>query len=211
MSSKTKTKQTVDYNKPALNAYEAFQPQILQALMPYLQGSLMDSPFFREALMQGARQASLLGQRGVRNVFGNLSASGMSGGGMSGFLSSALGRAGRAQSGLQSNAFWNAYGLANQARLEAAGQAQGYRPLQMGQTTVEKKSGLGTWLPQTLGTVAGFALAPFTGGMSLLGTAGARSSSGFFPGAAGSPGIGAGMSWTGSAGGFPILPTSGSR
>ena len=207
MSTKKKTKQTIDYNKPALSAYDALQPQIRSGLEQYLQGALTNSPFFQEALAFLMPQANRLGQRGVQNVFQNARAAGFGGGAMPGFLAAGLGRAGRASSGLQSNAFWNAFSSANQGRLSALGQAQGFRPLQMGQTTVEKTSGLGTWLPQVASMALGAAMAPFTGGASLLGSMG-----GFFGGGAASPAqIAQGGAFSGLPGGLApmTLPSLG--
>ncbi len=197
MSTKTKTEQKIDYNKPSMGVYEGLQPQLASYYKQIL-GPIADSPWFRAALSMGNRQATQLGQRGVRNVMGNFAASGMSGAGMPGFLAANLGRAGRATSGLQANAFWNAYLGAAQQQAQGAQGAQAYSPLQMGQTTTQTKSGLGTWLPQTLGAVASIGLAPFTGGASLMGLGGLGASS--FPGGGGGQNIGGMGGWAGVPG-----------
>lgn len=212
MSTKKETTQTIDYNKPALNTYNALQPQILSGLQQYLGGALTDSPFFREALAFLMPQASRLGQRGVGNVFQNLAASGMNRQGLSGYMASALGRAGRATSGLQANSFWNAFSGANQARMSALNQAQGYTPLQMGQKSVQKVSGLGTWLPQLIGGVA-MAASGFAGGQGvsqgMQGMLGASQfpgmSGGSFPSLSGMGGW-AGIPGTSGSGGWLTPP-----
>ena len=204
MSTKKETKTTVDYNKPALNTYNALQPQILSGLQQYLGGDLINSPFFQQALAFMMPQASRLGQRGVGNVFQNLAASGMSGAGMPGYLGANLGRAGRATSGLQANAFWNAFSQANQARLAALSQAQGYQPLQMGQTSVQKVSGLGTWLPQLIGGVAAAVPGMMTGQGISSGMQGALGSA-QFPGMSGGsfPNLSSMGGWAGIPGTSP--------
>jgi len=73
----------------------------------------------------------------------------------------------RGQQGRQSNMFNNLLLQAGQLRQGAIGQAGAYRPMQTGETTTQKKSGLGTWLPQAIGAGLGIAGAAF--GMPGLG------------------------------------------
>lgn len=93
----------------------------------------------------------------------------------------------------QSNMFNNLLLQAAQLRQGAIGQAGSYRPLQTGQTSTQKQSGVGSWLPQIAGAAIKGGMAAATGGASAgfdFGGAGAGPSGGMNPGfSLGTPGI----------------------
>ena len=155
-----------------MGVYNALQPGIQSGLQQYMQDPLTAS-YFLQMIGMANKQNSLLGQRGASNILSNLRMQGLGGQG-SGLKASLLARNARGMSALQSNSFMNALFAAEGRRGQALGQAQGYNPLVTGQNSTQttKSSGLGTWLPQTLGMIAGIGLAPFTGGLSLAAAGG---------------------------------------
>lgn len=168
----SKTTQKNEYNPAAMSAYNAFQPAIMNALLPYLTGNPLQSPFFQLMHGAGQKQANQLAQRGRGNIFANAAQGGLTQPG----LQSLLAKQGRFGSSLNANAFQNAAQQAFAMQQWATQLAQGYQPLQTGQnqTQTQKTSGLGTWLPQAIGMGLNFAM-PFMGA-GLLG--GAKASAG---------------------------------
>lgn len=96
---------------------------------------------------------------------------------MGAFNQSMLASAGRQQSGQVAGAYQNALLGAQQLQLQATQQAQGYNPLQTGQTQTQTKSGLGTWLPQVAGMAIQAGMGAMTGGASLAAKAGSSAAS----------------------------------
>ena len=167
MSTKKETtsKQETQFDPGSRGVYNALQPGIQNVLQQFMSDPLTASYFLKQLGMAN-QQISQLGQRNVGNLLANMRTGGFGGGNMNAFQQSALARTGRATSGMQSNAFNNLLMNANQMRLGATQQAQGYNPLVTGQTgtTTEKTSGLGTWLPTVLGAGLGIAAGFASGG-----------------------------------------------
>ena len=138
---------TLNYSPQALATYNSLIGQMLPVLQGYMQDPLKSSFFLQNAGMAD-KFAAQQGQTGVTNLMSNMQQSGF--GNMPGFQQALLGQAGRATSGLRSNAFTQTLLDAAGKRLQAAGLAEGFQPLLQGTSTTgtTTKSGLGTWLPQ---------------------------------------------------------------
>jgi len=170
MGTTKSTTQTAQYDPTSKGVYEGLQGGLGSMLGGYMNNPF-GNPFFQTQQQMGTRQAQNLGGMQMGNIARNLTASGFGGGGAtSPFAMEMLQNQARANTGLQSqlgflNPVQNALGM----QQWAGGLAQGYRPLQIGQTQQERTGGLGSWLPQVAGMALGAGLAPFTGGMSLIG------------------------------------------
>ena len=167
MSTKKETtsKQETQFDPGSRGVFNALQPGIQGVLQQFMSDPLTASYFLKQLGMAN-QQISQLGQRNVGNLLANMRTGGFGGGNMNAFQQSALARTGRATSGMQSNAFNNLLMNANQMRLGATQQAQGYNPLVTGGTSqsTERTSGLGTWLPQVIGAGLGMASGAMGGG-----------------------------------------------
>lgn len=187
----TNTTQTNTYNPASMNAYNTMTNQVGGFTKQWLgQPDLTKTPGFNLGYQSMLNNANALGGRNIRNMTANALATGMNPN--SAAFSSQLQRAGRATSGLQSNAFLNAYQVAQGQQNFAAQMAGAYRPLQTGGTSnsTEMTSGTGTWLPQLAGAAIGGATAFATAGMS----GGGATSAGSSPSTSG-----AGLGWGGSS------------
>jgi hypothetical protein len=159
--STTKTTKTSNQYDPASTA--AYQ-NLIKGGSSVLSG-YMNNPFGNPAYTMGL-QNSMRGatQQGANNMGvlnQQLRTSGMASGGGNAFQMAQMGRVGRANASLLSQAnIGNVQGALNR-QFSAAGQGLAFQPLQTGQTATQKTSGLGTWLPQ----VAGMALGGLTGGL----------------------------------------------
>ena len=207
-----------DFDPGALEQYRQFQPQIGQALGDFM-GNPWKSGYFQQALGRSQQQIGQMGRTNLKGILGLASQGNFGTGNMPAFMASMAGQSQRGTQRMQSEALTNLLLGAGQARLQATGMAQGYNPLELGQTTesrsqtdaesdmreersgssssttTQQQKGLGTWLPQ----VAGIALGAATGGL------------GFLPGIAGGlmgaakGGIGAAMGNSGMLGGGNAL------
>jgi len=179
MSTKTQTQTTNQYDPTSLGTYQGLQLPLGNQLQQYISNPF-GNPMFQLSQQMGTRQAQNLGGTGISNVIRNLVSSGMqnSPAGLE-MMNNQM----RANTGTQAQlGFQNPMIQAFQNQLNAMQMSSQYRPLQIGNTQVQSKSGLGTLLPQLLAAGAGIAAAPFTGGLSL---AGLGATSGLFMG--GSP------------------------
>jgi hypothetical protein len=189
----TNTTQTNTYNPSSMNAYNAYTKQVGGFTSQWLgpNGTLdpTKTSGFNLGFQNFLNNANALGGRNIRNMTANALATGMNPN--SAAFNAQLQRAGRATSGLQSNAFMNAFQNTQSQQNFAAQLGAGYRPLQTGGNTnsTETTSGLGTWLPQVAGAAIGGATAflnPMKGlsSMTSMGSA---------------PSSGAGLGWGGSS------------
>jgi len=150
----------LQFNPLAMQQYEMLQPLLGSTLQEYL---TKDSPYYNLMLQQNLDAARLLGGRGVSNVMQNAMAGGWSGQTLPPFVLSQLARAERGTAGLQANAFMQTRLAQDAMRRSALGMAMMYHPLTTGETTkgwskeqmeqLKSTSGLGTWLPQLIGTM----------------------------------------------------------
>jgi hypothetical protein len=194
MSTKTTTQSTNQYNPASQSAFNTMTPQMQGVLSGYMTDPFNKNggnPFYNLSLQKGLQANQQMNQGAISNLSRNMTASGFSGGNMPAFMQSQLATQGRANSAMNSNTFLNNALNAQQLQMQATNMAAGYKPLQTGQTQTQQQSGLGTWLPQTLGVAAGIGLAPFTGGASLLSIPGS-------------------LSGKGGGGGGMMMPSSGS-
>jgi len=163
------TKQKNQYNPASMSAFNTLTPQMQGVLSQYMQNP-WQAGYFQQMLQQGS---SMIGQQGAQNtsnILQNARTQGWAGAAPSAYTQGLLAQSGRGTSAAQSNLYGNLLLGAQQLQSGAAQTAAGYRPLQTGTTTTQ--SGLGTWLPQAITAGAGLALAPVTGGGSLLGSLG---------------------------------------
>jgi hypothetical protein len=165
MGTKKTTETTRKFDPQSMGRYQGWQG----FLFPKLQSLFADpftNPFFQLNQQFQAKAASALAGRNMQNALLNFMRSGIPL--TSGAATSALNQLGRYGSSLQFQGLQNAVNQAQVDRWNAASLGSSlFQPLETGQTTVQKTSGLGTWLPQVLTAGAAIATAPFTGGVSL--------------------------------------------
>jgi spore coat protein U-like protein len=174
MSTKKETKTVNQYNSGSMNAFNALTPAVQQNWLNDMQLDFTKSKTFNLALQQGVGAAAAGGQRMVQNLGQNLLAGGFAGANLGGVQLAQLAKIGRATSANQSNVFLQNALHYDQMRRQTAAIAGNYKPLQTGQTTTEKTSGLGTWLPQVIGGGLQAAMAFGTGGASLAASGAAK-------------------------------------
>lgn len=211
MSTKQHTNTTNLYDKPAYNAYNAFQPELQSQLMQMAENPLGSSFFQTQAGMAQA-QANALSQRNTSTAMKNL----RTGGGLlsnsAGFLGAQAQKGALAASSMGANAFQNALSTALNNRNYALSSMEGYQPLQTGSATQQYSTGAGTWLPQVMG-LAMNALMPGISGMMGGGsfTSGYRAPTSFNSIAqARMPASGLSTSYTPSSATIPFAPAQSS-
>jgi len=160
MSTTRKDTTTNQYNAGSMAQYNAFQPQIGAGLTDYAQDP-MKATYFNQQLQNmnrynagvsnTANQQLMMNQRSTGNM-ANPNA----------FMASQLARNQRASNARGAQGFNQLLMNANQVRMGALNQMQGYKPLQIGQTSTQSTGGLGTWLSPLISAGVGIA----TGGMS---------------------------------------------
>lgn len=174
MSTKTTTTQTSQFNQPSMSTFNALQPMVGNALSGEIQNPF-SNPFFQTQLQMGNQQLSQSGASAQQAMQQRMRALGQ--GGNSPLVAYQMLQLQRQNMAGRAGLFNNMLLSASQMRQQAIGQAQQYRPLQTGQTSVQSKSGLGTWLTPLVSAGIG----GLTGGM--FGSGGG----GFFSGAGAGP------------------------
>ena len=172
MGSKTRstTNQRQDqrylFDPGSQGVYNSLQGPLGNVLLDYMKDPLKAS-YFTQMLGAGNRQISTLGGRRMGNLMQNQAVLGALNPSQRAELAGGIGRD---TSRMQSENFTNLLLNAEQTRRAATGAAMGYQPLTTGQTgtssgtSTQETSGLGTWLPQLIGTLGGAALGAFGGG-----------------------------------------------
>lgn len=199
----TNTVQTNTYDKGSMNAFKGFTNQVSgftgQWLGPDGKAGPTSTPGFNLNYQANLNNANAINGRNVRNISANALALGANPN--SAATQAILARAGRGASGMQANAFMNAYQNSVQQQNMAAQMAGSYKPLQTGgtQNTIETTGGLGTWLPQVVGAGLGMATGFMSGGASAFGKASPSSLGSVAPssyaGAMAGGGFGAGIGY----------------
>lgn len=174
MSTKKQTdqssKNTLNYDPKSKGLYD----QLTQGGGSFLQG-LINNPFgnasYKLGLGQSMKGAAQGGQNNINALMQNQKVSGLGGNAGAGFLQAQLGKTGRANQSMMSNANLSNVMNALQRQMTATGMGMSFNPLLTGETgksqTTEQTSGLGTWLPQLLGGLASGAMGAMTGGASM--------------------------------------------
>lgn len=139
-------------------------------------GGYMNNPFSNPAFQMG----SALSQRGASQSAQNnqgalaqlMKTSGVGGQAGQGFMGAQQAQLGRANQSMMSGANVQNIMSALQRQMTAAGTGLSFSPQLTGQSgtsdSVTSNSGLGTWLPQLLGSLGGAAMGGLTGGMSSM-------------------------------------------
>lgn len=141
----------------------------LGQFLPFAQ-SLYQNPFgnqmFQQESVAGQDQAANIGGRMKSNILANANAMGYGTNG--GLINSMLLNASRSTGNLQSQAFRGAVGNANQRAMQGLGVSSAFQPLMTGSqgtfNQTQTTGGLGTWLPQLIGSAAGAAMNAFAPG-----------------------------------------------
>jgi hypothetical protein len=176
MSTKKTSTTTNQYNQPSMTAFNSFQPQIQANWGQDMQLDPTKSSTFNIGLQNLLRGNASIKSRNMSNLFSNSIPQGSLGGA---FQQSQIAKIGRQSSAMDSAGINTNFLNYDAMRRQTVAQAAGFRPLQTGQTTEEKTSGLGTWLPQVIGMGAQVGLMAATGGFSgAAGAAGKASSAG---------------------------------
>jgi hypothetical protein len=165
MSTTKTTTNTNQYAGNSLGNYNSWASQ----LMPMLQGMMSNpfgSPSFNMNLQQQTKAANALGQRTMQNSMQSFGSQGL--GTTGGAMASLMSKMGRYGSNVQMQGYNNAFNQAQSNQWNAASLGSNFfgNPLVTGNTSTEKTSGLGTWLPQLLSAGLGFAGGALSGGAS---------------------------------------------
>jgi hypothetical protein len=198
------------FDPASLNAYHS----AINTALPLLQGfakNPYDNDTYRLESTTGMDNAARLGGRGVSNVMNNAAALGY--GTSGGAFNSMLAAAGRHTGSLQAQAARSAMLNASQRQLQSTGMLTAFQPLMTGSDSRgeqnQTSSGLGTWLPQLLGSLGGAALGAFTGGAGAAAGAGTAGSAGAkIANFAGSSLSNAAPMFGGVTGGYPGMSTN---
>ena len=158
MSTTRTTTTTNQYNQPSMGMFNQFQPQIGAGLTDYAQDPMKATYFNRQVQMMNQQNAGYANQANQQLMMNQRAMGGMSN--PNAFMASQLARNQRAAQARSSQGFNQLLMQANQVRMGALGQMQGYRPLQIGQTSKESTGGLGSWLSPLISAGVG----AFTGG-----------------------------------------------
>lgn len=137
---------------------------------------LINNPFgnslYKLGLGQSQRGAQQTGQQGIQALLNNMKVGGISGQAGNAFQTAQLNKLGRSNLTTMSNANVGNITNALQRQMTATGMGMSFNPLLTGETgkstTTQQQSGLGTWLPQLLGGIAGAGLGMATGGASAV-------------------------------------------
>jgi len=176
----TKTKQSGEqkttFDPAGLRGYQQLQNPLVSSILQYLDDTARQT---QEQLRigQGERAIGTAFGSQFQNLASNALALGMPSAVAPGYFQSQIARLGRSRAGASAqNVIQNKF-FTDRSRQDMIRTGMQFRPLQTGGTfqsqgtTTQKKSGLGTWLPQVIGAGVGLA----TGGLSALagGAAGA--------------------------------------
>lgn len=172
MSKKTTTDTTIKYDPMGMQGYHSSVGSLQDMLK-----DPMKSIYWLQQMQLAQRMISRTGARNANALMSNLAAAGMTNA-PGGALMANLARIGRASSGMQADALLNIINQATNAKMGAAQLLQ--NPLRTGDKTVQKTSGVGTWLPQVLGGALSFAMPLVGGAMGLGGAGGGPSAMGSF-------------------------------
>lgn len=161
MSTKKESTQTIQYDPTSMNTFKSIQSPFQNYLLDSLK-SPFTSDAFKARVEMGNKTATGLGARYMQNLLQNP----YLGSNRGAFTASETAKIGRATGALQANNIYQNLIAQEGIRQNAAQMASAYRPLQTGQTSVEKTSGTGTWLPQLLGAGLQAGMMAATGGFS---------------------------------------------
>lgn len=129
----------------------------------------LSNPFFNLGQSQGQSAAMKLGGQNMSMLQQMMRTSDLAGGAGQGWLGAQKAKTGRANQSMRSQA--NLSGIMNafQRQMGATGMGMSFSPLVTGQTSkgqqTQSTGGLGTWLPQLIGTGMGAAMMGMSGGM----------------------------------------------
>jgi hypothetical protein len=200
MSTKNETdsQNTLNYDPASLALYKKLTQGGGNVLSQY-----MNNPFgnawYNLGLGQSMRGATQLGQQNINALTNNMRVSGIGGGAGNAFQQAMMSNIGRGNQALRSQANMGNVFQALQRQMQATGMGMSFNPLLTGETgkSTQTQSGLGTWLPQLIGTLGGAAMGAFGGGAM---------GAGAMPGM---PKTGGPMSVSGGFGNLMPLPTPG--
>lgn len=172
-----------DFDPFGLQTYQGLQPQIGSTLSEFMSNP-WQAGYFQNALTRASESTGARTNTALQNLLANTRDGGL--GNTNAFLLSQRGKIARGASRERADNLTNLLLGAQGLRQSALNQAMGYNPLELGQssdskmnsssTAVEKTGGLGTWLPQLVGSLGG----AFLGGMGgRVGGGGAGAGGGF--------------------------------
>jgi hypothetical protein len=159
MSTTRTSTTTSQYDPSSMGTFRGFQGQIGAGLTDYAQDPMKATYFNRQVQMMNLQNAGYANQANQQLMMNQRAMGGMSN--PNAFMASQLARNQRAAQARSSQGFNQLLMGANQVRMQALGQMQGYRPLQIGQTSKESTGGLGSWLSPLISAGVG----AFTGSM----------------------------------------------
>lgn len=175
MSTKQQTDSTntLNYNPTAEGVYNSMIKNAGGILNDY-----MSNPFgnanYKMGLGQSMAGANQLGQQNISSLMNNMKISGMSGNSGNAFQQAMMNNIGRGNQSMRSQANISNVMSALQRQMQATGMATSFSPQLTGTTgsSTSSMSGLGTWLPQLMSSLAGTGIGAATGGASMATKAG---------------------------------------
>lgn len=169
MSTKTTTdsNNTLNYDSASKNIYSQLTGAGSNVLLDYIKNPLNNSSY-NLGLGQSMRGATSLGNQNIQSMLNNMKLSGIGGGAGNAFQQAMMGNIGRGNQSLRSQANLGNVFQALNRQMTATGMGMSFSPLLTGESghSTQQTGGLGTWLPQLLGTLGGAAMGAATGGMS---------------------------------------------
>lgn len=158
---------TLNYDPSSLALYKKLTSGGGNVLSQYMNNPL-SNPWYNLGLGQSMKGATQLGQQNMNTMTNNMKVSGIGGGAGNAFQQAMTSNIGRGNQSLRSQANLGNVFQALQRQMTATGMGMSFNPLLTGESgkSTQQTSGLGTWLPQLLGSLAGAGMSAATGGMS---------------------------------------------
>lgn len=172
MSTKTTSTSdnTLNYDSASKNIYNQLTGSGSKVLLDYIKNPFNNSAY-NLGLGQSMKGATSLGNQNIQSMLNNMKISGIGGGAGNAFQNAMMGNIGRGNQSLRSQANLSNVFSALNRQMTATGMGMSFNPLLTGESgkSTQQTGGLGTWLPQLLGSLGGMALGGATGGMGGMG------------------------------------------
>jgi len=171
MSTKTTTssdnQSNLNFDPGSMSLYKNLTGNAGNVLNQYMNNPFTNA-FYQMGLQTSQKGAMQQGQNNIQAMLQNMKVSGLGGASGAGFQQAQLGKIGRSNASMLSQANLGNVMNAFQRQLGATGMGMAFQPLMTGEKShgqqTQQTGGLGTWLPQ----LAGAAFGGLTGGLGGL-------------------------------------------
>lgn len=165
MGTQTKTSSDqsnkLQFDPGSLSTYQSLTGSGADVLKQYM-NSPLKNPMYNLGLQQSMQGANQSGQNNMQALQSIMKTSGMGGTAGQGFSAAQQAQMGRANTSMSSQANISNIMAALQRQMGATGMAMSFSPLMTGSSGTSNSQtstgGLGTWLPQLIGSAAGMAM-----------------------------------------------------